>query len=86
MIPDEKKDPIMDKLTNFVLKSKNEEKMPSQLANKILYLLQNDILKSKSGLIALLEASLLLEPEKTAKAFMDLQMPNIAEQIGEAFA
>jgi hypothetical protein len=55
--------------------------MPSQLANAILFHWQQDTLRSGSGLAALLEAALLLEPEKTLNVFTELQMEGIAEQI-----
>lgn len=72
---------LSDKLVDFILTSKNDEKMPSQLANKILHYWQQDILKSEHGLAALLEAAMLLEPDKTINVFSELQMANIAEQI-----
>ena len=84
LIPTEKWGPLSDQLINFISTSKNEEKMPSQLANTILYHMQNDVIKSKSGLTALLEAALLLEPERTMGVFGELQMPNVAEQIKKA--
>jgi len=84
LIPVPKWDELSDKLVDFILTSKNEEKMPNQLANSILHHWKYDILLTESGLIALLEAALLLEPEKTINAFNELQMANVAEQIKEA--
>ena len=81
LIPTEKWGPLSDQLTNFILTSKNEEKMPSQLANTVLLLMKNGEIKSKSGLTALLEAAVLLEPDKTCAAFGEIQMTNVAEQI-----
>ena len=81
LIPAEKWGPLSDQLTNFILTSKNEEKMPSQLANTVLLLMKNGEIKTKSGLAALLEAAVLLEPDKTCAAFGEMQMPNVAEQI-----
>lgn len=75
---------LTNKLIDFILTSKSDEKMPSQLANNILHHWQNDILKTESGLTALIEAAVLLELDKTANAFIELQMANIAEQIREA--
>jgi len=81
LIPVAKRETLSDKLVDFILTSKNDEKMPSQLANTVLHYCQQDVLESESGLAALLEAALLLEPEKTVNAFTDLEMANIAEQI-----
>jgi len=80
-IPTEKWNELTSKLIDCILTSKNDEKMPNQLANNILHNWQQGILQSKSGLTALLEAALLLEPEKTTNAFNELQMTSIAEQI-----
>jgi len=84
LIPVAKWEALSDKLVDFILTSKNDEKMPSPLANTILHYWQQDILKRESGLAVLLEAALLLEPDKTVNAFTELQMANIAEQIKEA--
>jgi len=84
LIPVPKWETLSDKFIDFILTSKNDEKMPSQLANAILYCWQQDTLKSEYGLTALLEGALLLEPEKTLNAFQELQMANIAEQIKES--
>jgi hypothetical protein len=81
LIPVVKRKVLSDKFVDFILTSKNDEKMPSQLANAILHHWQLDVFESESGLTALLEAALLLEPEKTLGAFTELEMANIAEQI-----
>jgi len=84
MIPVGKREILSDKLVDFILTSKNDEKMPSQLANTMLHYWQQDVLESESGLTSLLEAALLLEPDKTINAFNELQMANVAEQIKAA--
>lgn len=85
-IPIAKRMPLLNKLIDFVLSSKNDEKMPTQLANTILLHWQNDILISESGLTALLEAAVLLEPEKTIETFTQLELEGFAEQIKEVAA
>jgi hypothetical protein len=72
---------VSNKLADFILTSKNDEKMPAALANSILLQWRNDLLKSEHGLAALLEAAVLLEPEKTIGFFTELQMTDIAEEI-----
>ncbi len=81
LIPDEKLGPLSDQLINFILTTKNEGKMPPQLANSMLYKMQHGSIKSKTGVAVLLEASLLLEPEKTTVAFGELHLPNVAEEL-----
>jgi Tfp pilus assembly pilus retraction ATPase PilT len=81
MIPIDKRDMLSDKLIDFILTSKNDEKMPSQLANTLLHFWQQNLVKTENGLAVLLEAALLLEPEKTVNIFGELQMANIAEKI-----
>lgn len=83
-IPVAKREPLSNKLMDLILSSKNDEKMPSQLANTILLHWQNDILISESGLTALLQASVLLEPDKTIEVFNQLELADFAEQIKEA--
>lgn len=81
LIPIEKREMLSNKLVDFILTSKNDERMPSKLANALLHFWQQDLLKTENGLAALLEAALLLEPEKTVNIFNELQMTDIAEQI-----
>jgi len=80
-IPAEKWGPLSEQLTGVILGSKNDEKMPSTLANVILLHMKNSTISSKSGLTALLEAALRLDPEKTVGALGDMQMLKLAEQI-----
>lgn len=85
-IPVVKRETLSNKIIDLILSSKNDEKMPIQLANSILHHWQNDILVSESGLTALLEAAALLEPDKTIEAFAQLELAGFAEQIKEATA
>jgi len=85
-IPVAKREPLSNKLIDLVLSSKNDEKMPNQLANTILHHWQNDILISESGLTALLEAAALLEPDKTIEVFTQLELASCAEQLKEVTA
>jgi len=85
-IPIAKRELLLNKLVDFILSSKNDEKMPSQLANTLLYYWQNDILISESGLSALLEAATILEPDKTVEAFTTLEMIDFAQQIKTAIS
>jgi len=72
---------LSDKLVDIILTSKNDDKLPSQLAKTILNQWQNDNLKSESGLATLLQSAVLVELEKTFSALNELQMSDVAEQI-----
>ena len=81
MIPSSKRQIASNKLVDSILTSKNDEKMPNALANTILHYWQQNLLESEHGLTVLLEASVLLEPEKTVTALNELQLTDIAEGI-----
>jgi hypothetical protein len=81
----EKREKLLDKLLNFVLKSKKEDKMPSDLANTILSQWQLGPLTTEVGLAALLEAAVLLESEKTMEFLeQELQLVDVVKAIREA--
>jgi len=81
-IPVEKREPLSDKLLDFLLKSKKEDKMPSDLANTILGQWQLGSLTAEAGLAALLEAAVLLESEKTMELLeQELQLVDVAKAI-----
>ncbi len=81
MVPAEKLGPLSDQLLNFILTTKNEGKMPTKLASCMLSAMQQGLIKNKIGVSVLLEAALLLEPEKTAGALAEMQMTQLAEEI-----
>ena len=83
LVPAEKLGPLSDQLLNFILTTKNEGKMPTKLANAMLSKMQNGAIKGKTGVVVLLEAALLLEPEKTMTALGEMQMTKLAEEIKE---
>ena len=83
-IPVEKREKLSDKLIDFLLKSKKEDKMPSGLANTILTQWQQGSLTTEAGLAALLEAAVLLEPEKTMESLeQELQLMDVAKAVKE---
>lgn len=81
LIPREKRKNTADKLVDIILSSKNDSKMPSDLANTILYQWQQNLLTSEPGLSALLKAAVLLEQEKTLTVMKELQLNEIADKI-----
>ena len=83
-IPVGKREKLSDKLVDFLLKSKKEDKMPSDLANTILNQWQLGPLTTEAGLAALLEAAVLLESEKTMEFLeQELQLADVAKAIKE---
>jgi len=85
MIPVEKREELSDKLLNYLLKSKKEKKMPSSLAKCFLSQWQTGSFDDEVGLAVLLEATALLEPEKTTEFFeQELQLADVAKALREA--
>jgi len=81
MVPEDKLGMLSDQLLNFILTTKNEAKMTTKLASCMLSAMQQKLIKSKVGASVLLEAALLLEPEKTLAALNEMQLANLAEEI-----
>ena len=61
-----------EKLIDIVLNSRSSSKMPSGLAKTILYYWQRDQLATRIGLQRLLEASMIIDPEKTIDVLKEL--------------
>jgi hypothetical protein len=81
LVPAEKLGALSDQLLNYVLTTKNEGKMPTKLANCMLSTMQMGEIKAKTGVAVLLEAALLLEPEKTMAALGEMQLTQLAEAV-----
>lgn len=81
-IPIEKRGKLSTKLIDLILKSKNNDKMPSRLAKNILHHWREAPLLSEEGLAALLEAAVLLESEKTMNFLeQELQLVDLAKAV-----
>jgi len=84
-IPVEKREKLSDKLIDLLLKSKNDDKMPSGLANTILNQWQLGPLTTEAGLAALLEGAVLLESEETMNLLeQELQLMDVIKAVKEA--
>lgn len=81
MIPESRRHPLSGRLIDFILTSKSDDKMPSALAHTLLHYWQRNLLESEHGLAALLEASVLLEPERTVVVLNELQLAVVAEEV-----
>jgi len=85
-VPVEKREALSDKLIDLVLTSKNDEKMPAGLANTLLYHWQRNLLASDAGLVSLLEAAFLLEPDKTIEVLeQEFQLVGTVKAVKEVF-
>jgi hypothetical protein len=85
MIPVEKREELSDKLLNYLLKTKKEKNMPSSLAKCFLNQWQTGSFDDEAGLAVLLEATALLEPEKTTEFLeQELQLAEVAKALREA--
>ncbi len=71
-IPSSSWEATSEKLIDVVLNSPNSNKMPSGLAKTILYYWQRDQLATEIGLQRLLEASMIIDSEKTAEILTEL--------------
>jgi hypothetical protein len=87
MIPVEKRGTLSDKLLNYLLKTKNESKMPSSMANCFLSQWRAGTFDDEVGLAVLLEATAMVELEKMAKFLeQELQLASVAEAVKKAAA
>jgi hypothetical protein len=87
MIPVEKREKLSDKLLNYLLKTKKENNMPSSMAKCFISQWQTGSFDDETGLAVLLEATALVELEKTT-AFLEqeLQLADVAKAVKEAAA
>jgi hypothetical protein len=87
MIPVEKRGTLSDKLLNYLLKAKKEDKMPSSMAKCFLFQCQTGGFDDEAGLAILLEATATVELEKTTEFLeQDLQLADVAKAVKEAAA
>ena len=85
MIPFEKRGILSDKLLNFLLKTKNEAKMPSNMAYCFLSQWQTGTFDDEVGLAVLLETATVLELEKTTEFLeQECQLAEVAKALKEA--
>ena len=83
-IPLKTREPLSNKLVDFILKSKRENNMIPEVANTILNQFQKGHLEDDVGLAAVLEAAVLLESEKTIDLLeKELQLLEVAKSIKE---
>ena len=85
MIPVEKRGTLSDKLLNYLLKAKKENRMPSSLAKCFLSQWQTGGFDDEAGLAVLLEATVTVAPEKTIDFVeQEMQLAEVAKALKEA--
>ena len=84
MIPVEKRGKLSDKLLNYLLKAKKENKMPSSLARCFLNQWQTGDFEDEAGLAVLLEATVTVAADKTIEFVeTELQLAEVAKALKE---
>lgn len=68
-------------LVDTILKSKNAQSLPADVAKRLLSLYHGDQLGSPEGLVTLLQASVLIEQEKTAEMLQELGLTEAATKV-----
>ena len=77
-IPSSLLDDLSKKLVAIVLESKDKTALPPELAKKIIYLWLQDQLASTTGIEALLNGSIKIDPEATYKLLIELGLQELA--------
>ncbi len=80
-IPSASWDATAEKLIDIVLNSPTSDRMPSGLAKTILYYWQRDQLATEIGLQRLLEASTIIDPEKTIGVLTELGFQEVVSVL-----
>ena len=70
-----------EKLIDIVLNSPDAKKMPSSLAKTLLYYWQREQLATEIGLQRLLEASVMINPDKTVAILKELGFEELKTQL-----
>ncbi len=81
-IPSSKWPATTERLIDIVLNSANSNKMPSGLAKTILYYWQRDQLATRIGIQRLLEASVIIDPEKTIEVLNEFGLKEAVAVLG----
>ena len=80
MVPQEKWEPLSERLIGVILGAKND-KVPNSVANTILMDMKNGTASTKRSLINLLEVAVVLDVENTIISLGELQLLNLAAEI-----
>jgi hypothetical protein len=81
-----KREKLSDILLDLILDSGNADKLTPELARPLIDTARGNKLSSESGLAMLLEAGVLLEPEKAPAALEAQGFPELATQLKKPIA
>ncbi len=73
--------PLQKGLVDTILKSKNAQSLPADVAKRLLSLYHSNQLGSHEGLATLLRASVLIEQEKTVEMLQELGLTEAAAKV-----
>lgn len=82
-IPKEAKVSLHKTLADIILKSKNAQMLPPDLAKKMLNLYHDDKLGSDEGFSILLKAAIELEKEKVSENLKETNLGKAASYLGD---
>ncbi len=80
-LPSSSAAPLQKGLVDTILKSKNAQSLPADVAKHLLNLYHGNQLGSQEGLSTLLQASVLIEQEKTAEMLQELGLTDAAAKV-----
>jgi hypothetical protein len=81
VIPESLSTSLHKGLIDVILKSKNAPNLPAGVANHLLGLYRDDQLATQEGLKTLLDASIILEREKTAEKLHAMGLTEASKRV-----
>jgi hypothetical protein len=80
-VPDSLYEDLSKKLVGIVLGAQDKDAVPTELAKKIIYLWRQDQLASPTGLVALLDAGVMVDSEVTYSALDELGLQEVVASL-----
>jgi hypothetical protein len=80
-VPDSLYGDLSKKLVGIVLGTQDKDAVPTELAKKIIYLWRQDQLASPTGLVALLDAGVMVDSEKTYSTLDELGLQEVVASL-----
>lgn len=77
---------VSKRLIEIVLETEKTDSIPTSLAKSILYLWQRDQLENETGIEKLLEAAMLVEPDRTMAFFQEVGLQELVITLKETFS
>ena len=80
-VPDSLYEDLSQKLVGIVLGTQDKDAVPTELAKKIIYLWRQDQLATPTGLVALLDAAVMVDSEVTYSALDELGLQKVVASL-----